>query len=126
MSYDIVILTNVGPEHQESRAAQLRALGIDAPVIGSRGGKGDPVRRIIEEESPSVAIFVDDLAQHHASVAECAPDVWRLHMVGEPLIAGKIPPARKAHIRIDNWTDACAWILARIADNQPATAPVQA
>lgn len=121
---DIVILTNVGPEHQESRAAQLRALGIDAPVIGSRGGKGEPVRRLIEERSPSVAIFVDDLAQHHGSVADHAPDVWRLHMVGEPLIADKILSAHKAHIRIDNWTEACAWILARIADNEPALAPV--
>src|SRR3546814_13994739 len=35
---DIVVLTNVGPDHQAARAAQLSALGLDAPVIGSRGG----------------------------------------------------------------------------------------
>jgi hypothetical protein len=38
-------------------------------------------------------LFVDDLAQHHASVAEHAPEAWRLHMVGEPLMAPYIPRA---------------------------------
>src|SRR3546814_6347221 len=78
---DIVVLTNVGPDHQAARAAQLSALGLDAPVIGSRGGKGEPVRRLLDERQPSVAIFIDDLAGHHHSVAAEAPEVWRLHMV---------------------------------------------
>lgn len=123
---DIVILTNVGPEHQESRAAQLQALGVHAPVIGNRGGKGEPVRRILEERQPSIAIFVDDLGQQHHSVAEAAPEVWRLHLVGEPVIADKVKPSRHAHARIDDWTAACAWILARVAENLPAPAPEHA
>lgn len=123
---DIVILTNVGPEHQEGRARQLAALGIDAPVIGSRGGKGGPVRDLVEKYQPSVAVFVDDLASHHHDVRQEAPDVWRLHMVGEPVIADKVRPTRAAHIRIDDWTAACEWILARMKDNQPATAPQHA
>src|SRR3546814_15784482 len=68
-----------------------------APVIGSRGGKGEPVRRLIEQYRPSVAVFIDDLAGHHQSVAEAAPDVWRLHLVGEPAIADKIAPPPYAH-----------------------------
>jgi hypothetical protein len=119
---DIVILTNVGPDHQQRRADQLAALGLDAPVIGSRGGKGEPVRRLIEERAPSVAVFIDDLPNHHHSVAAAAPDVWRLHMVGEPAIAGRIPAAAHAHARIDEWTAAREWILARIAGNLPAPA----
>ena len=31
---DIVVLTNVGPDHQQTRADQLAALGLAAPVIG--------------------------------------------------------------------------------------------
>lgn len=120
---DIIILTNVGPEHQEARYHQLAAIGIDAPVIGSRGGKGAPVREIIEKYQPSVAVFVDDLGNHHHDVRKEAPDVWRLHMVGEPVIADKIPSTRAAHARIDDWTAACEWILARMKDNQPASAP---
>ena len=117
---DIVVLTNVGPDHQQRRADQLQALGFHAPVIGSRGGKGAPVRELIEERAPSVAVFIDDLSNHHHSVAIEAPQVWRLHMVGEPAIAGKVPPARHAHARIDQWDAALDWILARLSENVPA------
>ena len=123
---DIVVLTNVGPDHQQTRADQLAALGLAAPVIGSRGGKGEPVRRLVDERQPSVAIFIDDLPNHHKSVAIEAPQVWRLHMVGEPAIAAKIPPAIDAHARIDDWNAARDWILARLAEKipAPATEPV--
>lgn len=121
---DIVVLTNVGPEHQQRRIDQLALHDFHAPVIGSRGGKGEPVRRLIEEQPAPVAVFIDDLGGHHTSVAQEAPDVWRLHLVGEPAIAGKIAPAKHAHARIDDWTEAKDWILARLAENIPAPAPV--
>ncbi|KQZ65615.1 hypothetical protein ASD67_00435 [Sphingopyxis sp. Root1497] len=121
---DIVVLTNVGPEHQQRRIDQLALHDFHAPVIGSRGGKGEPVRRLIEEYQPSVAVFIDDLSGHHTSVAEVAPEVWRLHLVGEPAIADKIAPSKHAHARIDNWTEAQDWILARLAENTPAPAPL--
>ncbi|GGJ43689.1 hypothetical protein CDQ92_02500 [Sphingopyxis bauzanensis] len=120
---DIVVLTNVGPEHQQARIEQLALHDFHAPVIGSRGGKGEPVRRLIEQYQPSVALFIDDLAGHHHSVAQEAPDVWRLHLVGEPAIADKIAPAEHAHARIDDWAAAQDWILARLAENVPAPAP---
>ena len=120
---DIVVLTNVGREHQQARIEQLATHDFHAPVIGSRGGKGEPVRRLIEEYQPSVAVFIDDLAGHHHSVAQEAPDVWRLHLVGEPAIAGKIAPSKHAHARIDDWTAAQDWILARLAENIAAPAP---
>lgn len=120
---DIVVLTNVGPEHQERRAEQLAALGFHAPVIGSRGGKGEPVRRLVAERQPSVTVFIDDLANHHHSVAVEAPEVWRLHLVGEPAIADKVRAARHAHARIDDWRTAQDWILARLTENIPAPVP---
>ncbi|MGQ3101827.1 MAG: HAD family hydrolase [Sphingopyxis solisilvae] len=120
---DIVVLTNVGPEHQQARVDQLAAHDFHTPVIGSRGGKGEPVRRLIEQYRPSVAVFIDDLAGHHQSVAQEAPDVWRLHLVGEPAIADKIAPSPYAHARIDDWAAAQDWILARLAENVPAPAP---
>lgn len=119
---EIVILTNVGPEHQARRVDQLAALGMHFPVIGSRGGKGEPVAALIAKRQPTVALFIDDLAQHHASVAGHAPDVWRLHMVGEPAIANKIKPARAAHARIDSWAEAHDWIAAKLLSGQPAPA----
>jgi hypothetical protein len=119
---DIVILTNVGPEHQVARTEQLIAVDMPFRVIGSRGGKGDPVKALIEEMQPSVAAFIDDLPQHHKSVADTAPDVWRLHMVGEPLIAAKIPPGRHAHARIDDWLAAEQWLADIFTAGRPAPA----
>ena len=69
-----------------------------------------------------MTLFIDDLAGHHASVAHEAPEVWRLHLVGEPAIADKIAPSKHAHVRIDNWAEAKQWVLARLSDNQPAPA----
>lgn len=120
---DIIILTNVGPEHQPRRVAQLAALGLHAPVIGSRGPKGEPVAALIAQRQPPVAIFIDDLGQHHGSVADHAPQVWRLHMVGEPAIADKIKTAHAAHTRIDDWATARDWIADRLHAGLPAPLP---
>lgn len=107
---DIVILTNIGPDHAPARTAQLAAAGMPYPVIGSRGGKGEPLARLIADKTPSVVAFVDDLAVQHRSVAASVPEVWRLHMVAEPAIAGKIPPSPHAHARLDDWPAATAWL----------------
>lgn len=113
---DIVILTNLGDEYHASRVEQLRAFDIRHRVRCNRGGKGAPVAELIAEFRPSVTVFVDDLAIHHQSVAKHAPNVWRLHMIAEPLAAAHIPPAPQAHIRIDDWDPALGWILDRFAE----------
>jgi hypothetical protein len=112
---DIVILTNIGHEYQANRVEQLEALDIRHRVLCNRGGKGRPVRELIDAVRPSVAVFVDDLAVHHESVAKHAPDVWRLHMIAEPKVAAHMPPAPQAHSRIDDWGAAAQWIIARFA-----------
>ena len=110
---DIVILTNLGDHCHAGRVAQLDAVGIAHRVVCNQGGKGRPVAKLIEEYRPTTAVFVDDLPQHHDSVARRAPDVWRLHMVAEPSLAPHIPPASAAHARIDDWAEAVDWILDR-------------
>jgi hypothetical protein len=110
---DIVVLTNLGDEAHGWRVEQLSGHGIDHHVICNQGGKGAPVAELIAERQPSAAVFVDDLAIHHASVAKHAPQVWRLHMIAEPRVAQAVPPADQAHARIDDWSSACDWILAR-------------
>ena len=108
---DIVILTNLGDEALGWRVDQLAGHGIRHEVVCNRGGKGRPVREILDHRSASTAVFVDDLAVHHASVARHAPEVWRLHMIAEPRLAAAVPPAPEAHARIDDWPAACQWIL---------------
>lgn len=110
---DIVILTNIGDQYQAGRVAQLEAFDIRHRVLCNRGGKGRPVLELIEDMRPSAAVFIDDLAVHHESVANHAPEVRRLHMVAEPRLAAHTPPAPHAHARIDDWDRALPWILAQ-------------
>lgn len=110
---DIVILTNLTDDERERRIAQLRAVGLDFPVFTNQGGKGEPLARIVADYAPSVTVFVDDLSHQHTSVAEHAPDVFRLHMVGEPQLAPRIAASPVAHARIDDWPSATRWIMDR-------------
>lgn len=118
---DIVVLTNLQDHCQSHRVAQLAEHGIVHRVECNQGGKGRPVARLAEEHGASVVVFVDDLPQHHESVARAAPQVHRLHMVAEPQLAAHVPPAEYAHARIDDWRAARAWIEARFAAGEPAT-----
>lgn len=113
---DIVVLTNIGERHHQKRVEQLAAHGLDLPVHWNGGPKGPALAAILAERKPAAALFIDDLAEHHESVAEHAPEVWRLHMVGEPEIAADVPAAGFAHARIDDWAAAEAWISARLAE----------
>lgn len=114
---DVVILTNLVDERRDKRAEQLAAHGIHARVFTNQGPKGPALKAIIEEYAPTRAVFIDDLAQHHASVAETTPHVTRLHLCGEPMIAHAIDCAHKsghAEARIDRWDEALPWLLERL------------
>lgn len=111
---DVVILTNLTDERQEHRKEQLAKFGVHAEVFTNQGPKGPALKAIIDEFSPSKAIFIDDLAQHHQSASETVPDISRLHLCGEPTIAPHINCAHEAghaHARIDNWAEALPWLL---------------
>ena len=108
---DIVVLTNLGDEAHGWRVEQLAGHGIRHEIVCNQGGKGRPVKAIVGQRGPASAVFIDDLAVHHSSVAKHAPGVWRLHMVAEPRLAAAVPPADDAHARIDDWPAACEWIL---------------
>ena len=113
---EVVILTNIGDEYEAGRVEQLERFDIRHRVLCNRGGKGRPVQELIEEMRPCAAVFVDDLAVHHESVAKYAPTVWRLHLIAEPRLAERTPPAPDAHSRIDDWPAATEWILARLRE----------
>ena len=111
---DVVVLTNLTDNYQAMRTAQLREHGIAARVFTNQGPKGAALRRIVEEYAPSRAVFIDDLAQHHASAAEVLPESLRLHLCAEPAVAPHIPCAREAghaHARLDTWAEALPWLL---------------
>ena len=113
---DIVILTNLGDEAHPWRVEQLAGHGIHHEVVCNRGGKGQPLKALVERHGASRSLFVDDLAVHHASVAKHSPETFRLHMVAEPRLAAVTATAEHAHARIDDWPTACGWILDRLRD----------
>ena len=111
---DVVVLTNLMDFRQDARRRQLAAHGIDVRVYTNQGPKGPALKAILDEYAPSRAVFIDDLAQHHGSVAEFAPDIGRLHLCAEPLLAPHIACAHvagHAHARIDDWKAATPWLL---------------
>ena len=113
---DIVILTNLGDEAHGWRVEQLARHGIRHRVVCNRGGKGEPVKALLDDRQPPASVFVDDLPVHHSSVAKHAADVWRLHMVAEPRLAPAVPRAVDAHARIDDWPTATDWIIERLTE----------
>jgi len=115
---DIVILTNIGDHYRANRIAQLEAFDIRHRVLCNQGGKGRPVVELLAEMRPTAAVFVDDLAHHHESVAKHAPVVWRLQMIAEPRLAAITPPAPFADARIDDWPAALPWIMSRLEEKR--------
>jgi hypothetical protein len=115
---DVVILTNLTDEYNAARVEQLKGHGLHYPVVTNQGGKGAPVQRLVAQYQPSLTIFVDDLPHHHESVAEHAPEVFRVHMVGNAALAAQVPKAPHAHVRIDDWQEAHHWISSKIQENR--------
>ena len=119
---DIVILTNLMDDRRDARAQQLRAVGIDYPVFCNQGGKGAALADILATRAPPVAVYIDDLANQHGSVAKHNPGIWQIQMVGEPRISASVTNSDVAHARIDRWTDAVPWIEAKLDAGVPAPA----
>ena len=111
---DVVVLTNLPHDYQLLRTNQLLGHALPYRVTCNQGPKGPALKSLLDEFQPSAAVFVDDLAEHHASVAEIAPEVFRLHMVAEPRLARHVPPAPASQARIDRWADALPWIMEQL------------
>jgi len=102
---DVLVLSNV-PEHlRAQREGAMRTAGLSLRVIANAGGKGPAVARLARARHAPV-VFIDDLPPQHASVAEHAAHVHRIHFVADPRLARLIGPAEHCHRRIDRW-DAC-------------------
>ena len=110
---DVVVLTNLSDERNAARTQQLRKLGMEAEVFTNQGPKGSALKRIVEDHGASRVVFIDDIAQHHASAKAEIPHVRRLHLCGEPAIAPHVPCAHTAgdaDARIDSWDKALPWV----------------
>jgi FMN phosphatase YigB (HAD superfamily) len=114
---DVVVLTNLQDKRNEARTRQLLDFGITAQVYTNQGPKGGALAKIVAHFKPSRAVFIDDIAAHHASAAEVIPHIARLHFCGEPAVAPHIPCAHQAghaDARIDSWDKALPWLIQKL------------
>lgn len=100
----IVILTNVPPYAEGDRIENLRGHGIDYPLIVNHGGKGEALAWLSERTSGATA-FIDDSPTQIASVAKHAPDVQRLHYVGDDHLRTLLDPLPDAHHAPTTWRE---------------------
>ncbi len=113
----IVVLSNVAPEIAAARRENLRRAGMDYPVIANAGLKGEMVR-LLADEAGAPAAFIDDIAHHHASVAESAPETHRVHFIADPRLFRLASPSRHAALFTSDWAEAAADIERALARPQ--------
>jgi hypothetical protein len=112
---DVVVLSNVTAEQSVPRSRNLALRGFGFPLVCNSGPKGPAVRDLCARAGRPV-IFVDDIPPHLASVAECAPFVFRIHLVGDERLKPLLPKSEHAHLRAADWNEAAAFIHARLKD----------
>lgn len=110
---EIVVLSNVTELQALPRVRNLAALGFDFPLIVNAGPKG-PAVKALAARAAAPAFFVDDIPQHLASAAEAAPDVYRIHLVGDERLKALLPPCPHAHLRAEDWREARDFIRAKL------------
>ncbi len=113
-----VVLSNVTPAQAPARLRNLANLGFDFPLLVNSGAKGEAVRAL-SRRAGAPAFFMDDIPMHLASAAETAPEVFRIHLIGDDRLKPLMAPAPAAHLYAANWRDAEAFIRARLPASLP-------
>ena len=110
----IIILTNLPLAQKSERQINLSKHGMDYPVIVGSGLKGPAVKSLGEKINAPL-FFLDDIPHNINSVAEYVPTSGRIHMIADPRLSKLIGAAEGASARIDQWQEAQAWILNKLA-----------
>jgi hypothetical protein len=111
----IVVLTNIPPNHRRRRIAALARHGMDYPVVANIGTKGEVVRHLAEQVAAPV-FFLDDSPRNLRSVAEAAAQVERLHFVADVRLYELLGPVTEHHLRTTDWAAARVFIERRLAE----------
>ncbi|HEY0303159.1 MAG TPA: hypothetical protein VGC36_17565, partial [Rhizomicrobium sp.] len=88
---------------------------LNLPLVTNSGLKG-PAIKALAARAGRPAFFVDDIPQNLASAAEAAPEIWRIHLIGDERLKPLLPPAAAAHLRAGHWRDAEAFIADKLSE----------
>lgn len=109
----VVVLTNITPAQAEARVRNLSRLGFHFPVLANSGPKG-PALKQLANRADAKTFFIDDIPQHLVSSAEQAPDVIRIHLIGDERLKALLPPCEQAHLYAEDWRAAGKFIEGRL------------
>jgi hypothetical protein len=112
---NVVVLSNVNETQAPARLRNFEKLGLPFALITNGGPKG-PAVKALAARSKRPVFFIDDVPMHHTSVFEQAPDVFRIHLIGDERLKPLLPPAKDAHLRAETWRDVDAFIRAKLAE----------
>lgn len=112
---NVVVLSNVTEAQAPARLRNFTTHNLAVPLMVNSGPKGAAVKAL-SERAARPTFFVDDIPQHHASVAEAAPDVFRIHLIGDERLKPLLPLTPHAHLRADTWREADRFIRAKLAE----------
>jgi len=115
---NIVVLSNVAPDEAPARLRNLVRIGLPFPLAINAGPKG-PALAALAARAKAPAFFVDDIPAHLASAAEHAPDVYRIHFVGDVRLKTLLPPSPHAHFHAREWHDAECFIRDALGRRSP-------
>jgi hypothetical protein len=105
----VVVLTNITAGQAAARTRNLAALGLDFPIVANSGLKG-PAVKSLAQRAQAPTFFIDDIPQNLASSAESAPEVIRIHLIGDARLKALLPPCAQAHLYAEDWRAAGAFI----------------
>ncbi|HEY0282891.1 MAG TPA: hypothetical protein VGC27_09735, partial [Rhizomicrobium sp.] len=109
----VVVLTNISEAQAPARRRNLLSLGLDYPLVVNEGLKGPAVKNLAGHVC-AACFFIDDVPQHLASAEEMAPEVVRIHLVGDTRLAALLPLPFHAHYHTEDWEAAEIFIKARL------------
>ncbi len=106
---NMVVLTNITPSQAGPRLRNLAHMGGNFPLVANSGPKG-PAVRALANHARATTFFIDDIPQQLASAAEHAPDVVRIHLIGDTRLKALLAPAPHANLYAQDWPAAAAYI----------------
>ncbi len=107
---DVVMLTNLPHTAGDHRRENLKAHGLDFPVVTNSGPKGPAIRDLVRRAQQR-AVFIDDSPSFIASAYDHAPDVHLIHFLHDERFARHVEPMDYVSLRTGSWTEAKPHIL---------------
>jgi len=114
---EIVLLSNLPHEAAEARRENLRAHGLEFPLVTNSGPKGPAIRAIARETRRTI-VFIDDSPSFIASAHEHVPDAHLIHFLHDQRFARHLEPLPFVSLTAGAWTDAGPHILTLIGDDR--------